>query len=86
MNTKIDPEIFGLSPRTILEKEKNKYYIVINRKSRIIMKDSLRLLQMVTTIQKKANTKNVAIKTTAPVCSKSIAFFKENKIELIQVD
>ncbi|MES0490913.1 MAG: hydantoinase B/oxoprolinase family protein [Leptospirales bacterium] len=85
MNTKVDPKLFGFSSRTIIEKENNTYFIVINRKSRIIMKDSLRLLQMAKTIQKTVKTKDITIKTTAPVCSKSILFFKENNIDLVQI-
>jgi len=85
MSSKVDPKVFGFSSRTIIEKENNSYYIVIDRKSRIIMKDSLRLLEMVKTIQTNAKTKKVSIKTTAPVCSKSIEYFKENKIDLLQI-
>ena len=49
---KIDPKTFGLSKRTILHKEKNKIIIESRRKSRIIMKDGVRLVEGAEKIKK----------------------------------
>ena len=43
---KIDPQKFGLSKRITLYKEKNKVLIKARRKSRIIMKDGLRFVDI----------------------------------------
>ena len=44
---KIDPKLYGLHSRIILRKNKKDIYIVIDRKSRIIMKDGHRIFEIV---------------------------------------
>ena len=43
----LDPKIFNLNSRAIIEEEKSALTLVVNRKSRIIMKDGRRLLDQV---------------------------------------
>ena len=80
---RIDPKTFNLNSRVVIEKRKDSFKLVVNRKSRIIMKDGRRLLEQANQI-KKISKKPVIIFTTAPVCSKTKAFFSENSVEIIQ--
>ena len=78
---RIDPKIYGLTSRTVLESNgQNQFSLVINRKSRIIMKDARAILKKAETIKEKVPGAVVDLNTTAPVCSKSIQFLKENGI------
>ena len=79
----LDPKIFNLNSRAIIEEEKSALTIVVNRKSRIVMKDGRRLLDQVRQI-KKFSKKPVSIFTTAPVCSKTKGFLNNNGVEIIQ--
>ena len=81
--TRLDPKTFNLNSRAIVEDEKNTLTLVVNRKSRIIMKDGRRLLDQVRQI-KKFSKKPVLIFTTAPVCSKTKGFLNNNGVEIIQ--
>jgi len=56
--------------------------MVINRKSRIIMKDALTIIKKVGKIKGKVQSASVDLKISAPVCSKSIKFLKENNVDL----
>jgi hypothetical protein len=76
---KIDPKQYNLFPRVDLRQEKpNDIYIVINRKSRIIMKDGIKILEMVKKINKVDRNKRVSVLTSAPVCSKTKQFLLDN--------
>ena len=80
---RLDPKTFNLNSRVIIEEEKNTLTLVVNRKSRIIMKDGRRLLDQVRQI-KNFSKKPVSIFTTAPVCSKTKGFLNNNGVEIIQ--
>lgn len=79
----LDPKIFNLSSRVVIKEQKRSLALVVNRKSRIIMKDGRRLLDQIRQI-KKFSTKPVLIFTTAPVCSKTKGFLNNNGVEIIQ--
>ena len=79
----IDPKTFNLNSRVVVEKRKNALGLVVNRKSRIIMKDGTRLLEQANQI-KKISKKTVLVFTTAPVCSKTKNFLRENNVEIVQ--
>ena len=86
MNEKLDPKIYGLPPKTVLMKNGSVIFIlVINRKSRIIMKDAQAILNKVEKIKNKVPNASVSLETTAPVCSKSIQFLKDNGVNVIEV-
>jgi len=73
----------GLPMRTKLAiNGKGAYYIIKNIKSRIIMNDGKKILELAKKIKTETKT-NVFLATTAPVCSKTKAYLKENKIEII---
>ena len=79
---KIDPRLYGLHPRIILRKNKKDIYIVIDRKSRVIMKDGYRILEIAKKIRKFETGKNVSVLSGAPVCSKTREFLTENNITI----
>ena len=83
MKEQIDPKLYELPPRTVLMKRgPDEFILVINRKSRIIMKDALTLLKRAEKIKGKALNALVMVATNASVCSKSIQFLKDNGIGL----
>ena len=76
----IDPKLYDLHSRIILRKNKKDIYIVIDRKSRIIMKDGYRILEIAKKIRDFETGKNVGVLSNAPVCSKTRKFLTENNI------
>jgi hypothetical protein len=77
----VDPKLYELPPRTLLMKrDAQEYILVIRRKSRIIMKDALAILQKAAKIQTKVSNASVVVETNAPVCSKSTQFLKDRGI------
>ena len=73
----------GIPSRTKLAIDgKRAHYIIKNIKSRIIMKDGKKILEIAKKIKTEIKT-SVFLATTAPVCSKTKAYLKENKIEII---
>lgn len=84
MGKLIDPKEFGLHPRTVVEDiGKDRFAIVIMRKSRIIMSDGKKILEKAEKIKKDRPKARVSLKTSAPICSKTVAFLKEHKIEIM---
>ena len=87
MSEILDPKLYGLPPRTVLKKITGRHIaIVINRKSRIIMSDGKKILEKAEKIKKKQKSMKVSLETSAPVCSKTVKFLSDNKIEVILVD
>ncbi len=73
METKIiDPVQFGLSSRTQLEDAGGgNIALIMRRKSRIIMKDGGKILEIQKKVLKNKKYKKLILKTDAPVCSKT---------------
>ena len=68
---KLDPKKYGLSTRVnLIENEKKEIILLIDRKSRIIMKDGRKILDRAQKIQLQAN-KTISVRTNAPVCRKN---------------
>ena len=79
----IDPRKYNLSPRIRLQQNSiNDLFIVIDRKSRIIMKDGYRIVEIVNSIQSAEKNSAVSVLTSAPMCSKTRQFLSERKIEI----
>ena len=79
----IDSKSVGAPTRLLIGKDINNHlYIIKNIKSRIIMKDGHKILETVKQIKNKTNS-SVSLATTAPVCSKTTRFLKENDIKII---
>ena len=86
LKEQVDPKIYDLPSRTILMKRgPDEFILAINRKSRIIMKDALTILKNAEKIKERELSAWVLVETTAPVCSKSIKFLKENGISVVTV-
>jgi len=84
MTEQVDPKIYGLPARTVLIKNNsNEFILLINRESRIIMKDALGVLKKTEKIKEKVPGASVSLETNAPVCSKSIKFLKENNVDIV---
>ena len=78
---KIDPKRYNLSPRLNLQQnELNELYIIVDRKSRIIMKDGHQILNMVNRIQSIEKARHVSVLTSAPVCTKTRTFLSNNAV------
>ena len=78
---KIAANDFGLNSRVNLVGHDDHIGIIIDRKSRIIMKDGHRIVNQA----KKINTiqeSNICLYTSAPVCSKTKEFLKKNDIAI----
>ena len=80
---KINPKIVGAPSRSVIgEDSSNHIYIIKNIKSRIIMKDGHKIVEVVKQIKNKTNSV-VSLATTAPVCSKTTKFLNKNDIKII---
>ena len=80
---KIDPRRYNLSPRLNLQQNKlNELFIIIDRKSRVVMKDAHRILEMINRIQSIEKDRYVSVLTSAPVCSKTRIFLSDNSISV----
>ncbi len=85
MRERINPKPFGLSSRICLEhKGPADFILVMNRKSRIIMKDAKAIVSKAAKIKEKVPQASVSLETTAPVCSKSIQFLTENGVKIMK--
>jgi len=78
----IDPKLYDLNSRIILRENKKDIYIVIDRKSRIIMKDGHRILEIAKKIRDFEIGKNVNVLSSVPVCSKTRKFLIKNNITI----
>ena len=81
---RLDPKEFGLHPRTKLEqRSSDEIAIVIERKSRIIMADGKRIAEKAEKIREKQPASRVVLQTTAPVCSKTVAYLESKGVQLL---
>ena len=68
----IDPKTYNLSPRTkLLEDNKGSLFVVVDRKSRVVMKDGQKIVKIAEDIKKVSQNKKISLLTSAPVCSKT---------------
>jgi hypothetical protein len=83
MSTNLDPKKFGLPPRTDLVKEEDgSIWLVIDRKSRIIMADGRRILEKINKIKALEPKTKIGLMTSAPVCGKTTLFLGEQGVEI----
>lgn len=77
----VDPLDYNLSPRTKLLKDgPGSFFIVIDRKSRVIMKDGNRVVNIAKHIIEVNQKATITLLTSAPVCSKTKEFLLKNRI------
>lgn len=79
----LDPADYGLPRRVFLEEHEGGIALVIDRKSRLVLADGVRILAQIQAIRNKADGQAVMLKTTAPVCSKTILFLQEHGIPVL---
>ena len=80
----ISPRDFDLPPRTVLEQlDEQTIAIIIDRKSRIIMADGKQIIEKAKKITASSPSISVALKTSAPVCSKTVKLLESNGIAII---
>ena len=85
MNKFIDPKLFSLPPSTKLKQVgSNQFDIIIQRKSRIIMKDGKGAVAKVDKIKHHVPKAKISLRTSAPVCSKTKVFLKERGISVLE--
>ena len=83
---KIDPRKYSLSTRTALFKRANEIIIVLDRKSRIIMKDGRRIADQSRSIQAVEPRISIAVAASAPVCRKTRTYLNKRGIALMDLD
>ena len=77
----IDPTHYKLSPRTkLLKDESGTIFILVDRKSRVVMKDGHRVVSIAEHIKEVNQNKNISLLTSAPICSKTKSFLLQNNI------
>ena len=82
----IDPKSYNLPPRTkLLQDNTGSLFILIDRKSRIVMKDGQRVFKIARDIKKVNQNKNVSLLTSAPVCSKTKKFLLTCSIPVLVI-
>ena len=68
----IDPRTYNLPPRTkLLQDNEGSLFVLIDRKSRVVMKDGHRVVKIAKDIKKVNQNKKISLLTSAPVCSKT---------------
>jgi hypothetical protein len=83
----LDPKKFGLHYSTVLEEiDEQTMALVMNRKSRIVMADGKKILDKVQKIQHKKPGVRVLLKTSAPVCSKTLALLAEQGVKVYSLN
>lgn len=81
----VDPADYGLPPRTVLRRPgAGRIGIVIRRRSRIIMKDGMRILGLARLIAEKEPGVRISLITNAPVCGKTEKLLGEKGITLVR--
>ena len=83
----IDPKKFGLSPRMAIgQLSQNRFVIIKDRKSRIIMKDGNQIFEQVNLIKDKEPKAKISLATNAPACGKTIVFLQERGIDILALE
>ena len=78
----IDPKKYGFHPRVKLKGNGKEIFVLIERKSRVIMKDGNRIIQMAEKIKQTNPTKKISVLSTAPVCGKTEQLLLKNNLQL----
>jgi hypothetical protein len=81
---KVDSATFGLSSRIVLQEAKGVMQIIKQRKSRIIVKDAMQILDIASKIRAIKPQLEIQLLISGPICSKSLKLLAENKIAVVQ--
>jgi len=83
---RIDPIEYNLSPRTTLYKKMDIIFIIIDRKSRIIMKDGNRIFEQAKLIWSVEPSNRIRVATSAPMCTKTKEYLRQADIEVLELN
>ena len=83
---RIDPIEYNLSPRTTLYKKMDIIFIIIDRKSRIIMKDGNRIFEQAKLIWSVEPSNRIRVATSAPPCTKTKEYLRQADIEVLELN
>tara|TARA_B100000315_G_C14541221_1_gene570989 strand:+ start:1454 stop:1729 length:276 start_codon:yes stop_codon:yes gene_type:complete len=83
---RIDPKKYNLTPRTTLYKKMDDIFIIIDRKSRIIMKDGYRISEQAKSILSVDPGLRIKVATSAPMCSKTKEYLRQVDIETLELN
>ena len=83
---RIDPKKYNLTSRTTLYKEMKDIFIIIDRKSRIIMKDGCRISEQAKSILSTEPGIRIRVATSAPMCSKTKEYLRQVDIEVLELN
>ncbi len=82
----VNPKTYNLSSRIkLLQDSAGSLFIVIDRKSRIIMKDGIRVVKIAEHIKEVNQNKKISLLTSAPVCSKTKVLLLKNNILVLSL-
>ena len=82
----VNPKTYNLSSRIKLLKDSaGSLFIVIDRKSRIIMKDGSRVVKTAEQIKEVNKNKKISLLTSAPVCSKTKSLLLKNDMSILSL-
>lgn len=80
----LDPIDYGLAKRVkIVEISNNHLGILKQRKSRIIMKDGLQIMEIVNQIRSAKPKINISLIISGPLCGKTRKYLSENRVGVI---
>jgi len=83
----LDPATVGLRRGTKVGKDRhNNFYLMLDRKSRIIMKDGFRIQKQKEMILEKNQNAAVSLAAGAPVCGKPRAFLEKQGIAVFVLE
>jgi hypothetical protein len=83
---RIDPKKYNLTSRTTLYKKMDDIFIIIDRKSRIIMKDGYRISEQAKSIWSVDPGISVKVATSAPMCTKTKEYLRQVNIETLELN
>ena len=83
---RIDPKKYNLTSRTTLYKKMDDIFIIIDRKSRIIMKDGYKISEQAKSIWSVDPGIRVRVATSAPMCTKTKERLRQVNIEVLELN
>ena len=83
---RIDPKKYNLNSRATLYKKMDDIFIIIDRKSRIIMKDGYRISEQAKSVWTKDPGIRITVATSAPICTKTKEYLRQVNIEVLELN
>ena len=83
---RIDPKKYNLTSRTTLYKKMDDIFIIIDRKSRIIMKDGYKISEQAKSIWSVDPGICVRVATSAPMCTKTKESLRQVNVEVLELN